>query len=203
MTTLPDSTSSRCGHPHRKGDGMRKTLLLACVLVLAATMAWAQVPNGSIGIFADNGGVSCNLPSTGSVMYYFVHVNAVGATASQWAAPKPACLNGTRITDIAVFAINFGNTNDGITIGYPTCKTGTFHIMTVMYSVTTADPCCYFSVVADPNLASGKIEIPDCDYNMQYGTGGQGILNSSVPTCDCNVPTESTTWGQMKALYAE
>jgi len=179
---------------------MRKTLLLACVLVLAATMAFAQ--NGSIGIFADNGGASCNLPSTASSMYYFVHVNAVGATASQWAAPKPACLNGSRVADIPVFAINFGNTNDGITIGYPTCKAGTFHIITALYTVIGADPCCYFSVVADPILSSGKIEIPDCEYLMVYGTGGQGILNSGL-TCDCNVPVESTTWGQMKALYTD
>ena len=180
---------------------MKKALLLMLVLMLGATMAFAQ--NGSIGIFADNGGVSCNLPSTATSMYYFVHVNAVGATASQWAAPKPACLNGTRLTDIAVFAINFGNTNDGITIGYPTCRAGTFHIMTVMYTVVGADPCCYFSVVADPNLSSGLIEIPDCEYDMAYGTGGQGILNSDPVNCDCDVPVESTTWGQLKALYTD
>jgi hypothetical protein len=181
---------------------MRKTLLLMVVLMLGATMALAQAPNGSIGIFFDNGGASCNLPSSGTVMYYFVHVNALGATASQWAAPKPACLNGLRLADIPVFAINIGNTNDGVTVGYPACKTGTFHIMTVMYSVTDATACCYFKVIPDPFLPSGKIEVPDCDFNMTYGTSGEGILNYG-PTCNCNVPVESTTWGQMKALYTE
>jgi hypothetical protein len=37
---------------------------------------------------------------------------------------------------------------------------------------------------------------------MSYGTGGQGIVNMN-PTCPCNVPTEDTTWGQVKALYTE
>jgi len=182
---------------------MRKTLLLTLVLVLGATVALAQAPNGSIGIFADNAGVSCNLPSAAGIQYYyFVHVNALGATASQWAAPKPDCLTGTRLSDLAVFAINIGTSDVGITVGYPSCKTGTFHILTALYSVVSATPCCYFSVVPDPYLPSGKIEIPDCDFNLTYGTSGQGILESG-PTCDCNVPVEDTTWGQMKALYTD
>ena len=181
---------------------MRKTLLLTLVLVLGATMAFAQ--NGSIGVFADNTGTSCSLPGSGTVSYYFVHVNAIGATASQWAAPKPACLTGTRLADIPVFAVNFGTSEAGITVGYGTCSVGTFHILTALYSVTSAENCCYFSVIPDPNLESGKIEIPECapDFNMSYGTSGQGIINSGL-TCDCNVPTEDTTWGQVKALYTE
>ncbi len=181
---------------------MRKSLLIALVLVLGATVALAQVPNGSIGIFADNGAVSCNLSSAATSYYYFCHVGALGATASQWAAPKPDCLTGARLADLPVFAINLGTTADGITVGYGLCKTGTFHIMTALYSVASATPCCYFSVIADPNLSSGKIEIPDCDFNLTYGTSGQGIINSGV-SCDCNVPAEETTWGQVKALYTD
>jgi FlgD Ig-like domain len=146
-----------------------------------------QVPNGYIGVFADNAGLSCNLPgSAGAVYYYFVHVNALGATASQWAAPKPSCLTGTRLADLPVFAINLGTTETGITIGYGSCKVGTFLIMTALYEVTSATDCCPFSVVADPYLASGRIEVPDCDFNLTYGEGLTGIVNSN-PTCQCNV----------------
>ena len=181
---------------------MKKTLLLTVVLVLGATMAFAQ--NGSIGIFADNQGTNCNLPFAAGIQnYYFVHVNAVGASGSQWAAPAPTCLSAVRLADLAVFAVNLGNTTAGITIGYGICKVGTFHIMTALYQVLApASACCRWSVVADPSLSSGKIEIPDCLFNLTYGTGGQGILNSN-PTCNCNVPTEDTTWGQVKALYTE
>jgi hypothetical protein len=180
---------------------MKKTLLLTVVLVLGATMAFAQ--NGSIGIFADNAGLNCNLPGApGIANYYFVHVNAVGATGSQWAAPAPACFSAVRLADLAVFAVNLGNTTAGITIGYGICKTGTFHIMTALYQVLAAPTqCCRWTVVADPSLSSGKIEIPDCAFLLTYGTGGQGLVGTMCPTC--NVPTEDTTWGQVKALYTE
>jgi hypothetical protein len=179
---------------------MKKALLLTLVLMLGATMAFAG--NGSIGIFADPAGASCNLPSTpGTIFLYWVHVNAVGATASQWASPAPTCVTAIRLADVPVFAINLGTTSAGITIGYGTCKSGTFEIMSALYSLVAAPtPCCYWPVIADPNLASGKIEIPDCDFNLTYGTGGKGIVNSG-PTCNCNVPVEDTTWGQLKALY--
>jgi len=178
---------------------MKKVLLLTLVLMLGATMAFAQ--NGSIGIFADNAGASCNVSGTpGFLNVYFVHVNSLGATASQWAAPAPTCMTAIRLADIPVFAVNFGNTAAGITVGYPVCKTGTFHIMTSLYQVAVGPTqCCRWFVIADPSLESGKIEIPDCDYVMAYGTGGQALVGSMCPTC--NVPVEDTTWGQMKALY--
>jgi len=179
---------------------MKKALLLTLVLMLGATMAFAQ--NGSIGVFADNMGANCNLPAVpGSFLnVYFVHVNALGATASQWAAPAPACFSAIRLADLPVFSVNFGNTSVGITVGYPTCKTGTFHIMTALYQVLGAPAaCCRWYVIPDPSLASGKIEIPDCAYVMAYGTGGQALVGAMCPTC--NVPLEDTTWGQMKALY--
>jgi len=178
---------------------MKKALLLTLVLMLGATMAFAQ--NGSIGVFADPAGASCNLSGAAGMLYvYFVHVNALGATASQWAAPAPTCMTATRLADLPVFAINLGNTAAGITIGYGVCKTGSFHIITALYqTIIGPTACCRWSVVADPSLPSGKIEIPDCDFNLSYGTGGQALVGSMCPTC--NVPLEDTTWGQMKALY--
>ena len=181
---------------------MKRVVFLAIATLFAASMAFAG--NGSIGIFADNAGVNCNLPSApGIAYYYFVHVNAIGATGSEWAAPAPSCVTAVRLADMPVFAINLGTTSAGITIGYGTCKTGTFHIMTALYQVVAAPtPCCRWSVIADPYLPSGKIEIPDCAFELTYGTGGQGFINSGV-NCNCNIPTEDTTWGQMKALYTE
>ena len=179
---------------------MNKVLLLTFALMVSATMAFAQ--NGSIGIFADNAGTSYNLPGApGLAYYYFVHCYALGATRSQWAAPAPTCMTAVRIADMPVFAVNLGNTAAGITIGYGTCKTGTFHIMTTLYNVVSAETCCRWDVVADPSLASGKIEIQDCEFDLTYGNGGHGWVNWT-PACH-EVPTEDTTWGQVKALYTE
>jgi hypothetical protein len=180
---------------------MKTVLLLTLILLLGVTMTIAQGYNGAIGIFADPGGNSVYLSGAPGVRtYYFLHVNAVGATASQWAAPHPSCMTATRLADVPVFAINLGNTETGVTIGYGACKTGSFHIMTVMYQVTAATDCCFWSVVADPNLPSGRIEIPDCEFNLTYGSGGQGIIN---PNPTCTGPIEDTTWGGVKALYSE
>ena len=180
---------------------MKTLLSLAFVLMLGATAGSAQW-NGSIGIIADTGSWSpCLSANPGQLYVYFFHFNAIGATASQWAAPPPACFTGVHLSDAPVFAVNLGNTETGITIGYMTCKTGSFHVMTAVYQLTSVGTCCHWSVVADPNLPSGKIEIPDCDFNLTYGTAGQGIFGTN-PTC-CWDPVEDTTWGGVKALYVE
>ena len=184
---------------------MNRVLLLTLVLILGATLAFAQgYDNGRIGIFADNSTFNpswCLPAATGLLYVYFLHVNAMGATASQWAAPPPTCLTAVHLADLPVFAINLGNTASGITIGYGTCNTGSFHIMTALYQLTTVGTCCVWRVVPDPGLASGKIEIPDCEFNMTYGTGGAAIFGTN-PNC-CSDPTEDTTWGAVKALYTE
>lgn len=179
---------------------MKAILLLMFVLMVGAATVFAQ--NGSIGIFADNGGTNCNISGAPGLLYvYFVHVNAVGATASQWAAPHPTCLTGVRVADLPPWEI-LGTTETGVAIGYGTCKTGTFLLMSTLYYVTAAEPCCRWPVVADPNVASGKIEIADCEYELTYGTGGQGIVNATE-ACNCNVPAEDTTWGRVKSMYVE
>jgi hypothetical protein len=186
-----------------EGVPMKTVLSLTLVRLLGATVAFAQ-QNGTIGIFADAAGTDCKLPGSPGLLYvYFVHANAVGATGSQWAAPPPACLTGTRIADTPKFAVTIGCTACGITIGYGQCMSGTFHIMTAVYQVISAPTCCRWFVGSDPNVSSGKIEIPDCDFNMTYGSGGEGILNAnSTCCCDCG-HSEDTTWGQMKATYGD
>jgi hypothetical protein len=95
-----------------------------------------------------------------------------------------------------------GTTETGVTIGYGSCKTGTFWIITALYYVTAAEPCCHWTVVADPYVPSGKIDIADCDYHLTYATGGGAIVNATE-ACNCDVPTENTTWGKVKALYTD
>ena len=181
---------------------MSKLLLFTCALMLGACMASAQIHNGSIAIFADNSTFNpsyCLSATPGPLYVYFLHINSHGAIGSQWAAPAPPCLSAVHVADLPVFAVTIGNTASGVIISYATCKTGWFHIMTVLYEVASVGTCCHWSVIPDPSLPSGRIEIPDCDYNMTYGTGGQGIFDTN-PTC-CSTPTDETTWGKVKAVY--
>ena len=180
---------------------MKKALLLTLVLMLSASMAFAQA--GSVGLFADMGGTDCNLPDVapGLTPYYAVHVYHAGATACQFAAPMPACMTATYLSDTAVFGVTIGNSQTGVAIGYGTCQGAPTYVLAINYFTSgTTPPCCLYPVVPDPNVASGKVEVVDCTNALLFGTGGAGIVNST-PNCDCNVPVEDSTWGQVKALY--
>jgi hypothetical protein len=61
-----------------------------------------------------------------------------------------------------------------------------------------------YPVLPNPNFPSGKIEVGDCSNHVVFGVGLVATLNgnSSCP-CGYPVPVEETTWGSVKALYAE
>lgn len=183
---------------------MKKTLLLTLVLMLAASMAFAQ--GGSIGVFADAGGSSCNLTDAapGLLSLYVVHVLTPGATASQFAAPMPACMLGaTYLSDSSPFSVVIGSSQTGVAIGYGACLAAPIHCLTIQYFASgLSTACCYYSVIPDPNLPSGLIEVVDCAENLISATGGVGIINPDG-TCQCDVPTQDTTWGKVKSIFAE
>jgi len=181
---------------------MKKGMLLALVLVFSASIAFAGP--GSIGIFADNAGTNCNLPdAAGFGMYYIVHVNTTGSTACMYMALKPACFTGNFFADQNVFGVVVGNSQTGVSVGYGSCLTGNILVQTMVFMTSGTTPnCCYWTVVPHPFASSGKIEAVDCFDQKWYPTGGQGIVKS-LPSCNCNVPAEETTWGKVKAIFAE
>jgi hypothetical protein len=184
-----------------EGEKMKKALLLTLVLMVSASMAFAQ--GGSVGIFADTGGTNCNLSDMlpGLCPYYVVHVYHAGAAASQFSAPKPACFLGIWLSDTAVFPVTIGSSQAGVAIGYGTCQAAPTHVLTInMFCQGLTGPCCRYPVLADPNVPSGQIEVVLCDNSLVYGTGGEGIVNSNA-TCNCDVPVQDSTWGKVKSLY--
>ena len=54
-----------------EGAEMKKSLLLALIVLCSASLAFAQLP-GAVGLFADNGGVSCNVIDTPGISYVYV-----------------------------------------------------------------------------------------------------------------------------------
>ncbi len=183
---------------------MKKMALLTIAMLCVASLVFAQ--GGSIGAFGDMGGTDCYITDAapGLLSIYIVHVNVPGATACQFAAPTPACMTAaTYLSDSSPFAVVIGSSQTGVAIGYGGCFTGPIHVLTIQYfaSGMTA-PCCYFDVVPDPYLPSGQIEVVDCVENLIYATGQSGLVNADG-SCECGVPTQDTTWGQMKALYSE
>jgi hypothetical protein len=180
---------------------MKKALLLTLVLMLSASMAFAQ--GGSIGIYADPAGASCNISDTvaGLLSFYAVHALTPGATASQFAAPQPACFPATFLSDSPAFPVAIGGSQTGIAIAYGACLAAPIHVLTIQYFASgITPPCCYYPVVPDPNLPSGQIEVVDCAETIVFATGGVGIINPDA-TCDCDVPTQDTTWGKVKSIF--
>ena len=180
---------------------MKRVVFLMVAALMAASMVFAQA--GSIGIFADNQGTNCNLPDPGPglTMYYAVHVNTPGATACAYWAPKPTCFTAMYLSDTNMFPVTVGNSQIGASIGYGLCKASPIHVSTLNFFTNGGTPfCCYYPVVGMP--LSGQIEVVDCSNNLIYGTGGKGIIKAT-PACQCNVPAEDTTWGQVKSLYVE
>jgi len=181
---------------------MKKTLLFTLVLMLSASMAFAQ--GGSIGVFSDAAGTSCNLidGAAGLLSFYVVHTLTPGASASQFIAPAPACMLGASyLSDTAPFSVTIGNSQNGVAIGYGACLAAPIHILTINFfggGLTT--PCCYYGVFPDPLVAAGQIEVVDCAENLLFATGGEGVINPDA-TCQCDVPVYDTTWGQIKSIF--
>jgi len=182
---------------------MKRILLFTCVLVYSATMALAGP--GTIGIFADPAGMNCNLPDPGPqlTMYYIVHVGTTGAAGVTYSAPKPTCSTAMWLSDANKFSYTVGSSHYGVTVYYDTaCRVGSIHVQTIVYITDGLTPnCCNYPVL--PNPMEGRLAAVTCDFETWVPiTGGIGIVNAG-PTCNCDVPLDETTWGNVKALYAE
>ncbi|MFQ5511089.1 MAG: hypothetical protein ACE5EO_04505, partial [Candidatus Krumholzibacteriia bacterium] len=161
---------------------------------------------GVIGLFADPAGADCNLQDAapGLLPVYVVHTLTPGATASQFAAPIPACWTGAvYLSDTGVWPIAIGNSQTGVAIGYGTCLASPIHILTINYFVQGGGAlCCPYDVLPDPRAPSGQIEVVDCSNLLGIGTGREAVINPSGGClCGTALPVEETTWGRVKAIY--
>jgi hypothetical protein len=97
-----------------------------------------------------------------------------------------------------------GNTQTGVAVAYLNCLSGSALLITVTYLITGFTPACeLLSIVEDPAVVVGGVEITDCAFVSHYLTrGGQARINSDG-SCDCNVATRQTSWGGIKALYRQ
>ena len=187
---------------------MRKVSLLAVVMLFSATLAFGQM--GEIGSYADAAGLDCNVTdgAPGLLPIFIVHTDHPGATASQFAAPIQLCQVGSSwLSDTAVFAVTIGNSQTGVAIGYGTCQFSPTHVLTVQYFATGITAlCCAYSVIPDPAVPSGMVEVVDCAAQLIFATGRTNTINGTVAQCDCAdapLPVEETTWGAVKSLYTD
>ncbi len=181
--------------------------LFSIFLVLAGAATCAA---DTMGVYADNGGINCNIVANyaGVLMVYVVHFSPGGATASQFMARKPACWTGAVwLGDSTPFCpgVGCGDSQMGIALAYGACRIQAIHVLTISYFIQgSGQMCCTYPVLPHPWSAAEQIEVLDCQFNPGVAGGLVATVNGG-PTCPCGypVPVEETTWGQVKSLYIE
>jgi hypothetical protein len=187
---------------------MRRMIVVVVGIVFCVTPALAQ--NGTITIFADPGGADCalydTLPNT-LIQAFVFHVLTPGAFAAEFSVPIPSCAVGlTWLNDTHVFPVTLNDSPTGVGIGYGVCYAGPIHILTINYlGMGTSLNCCPLRVEppwwGNPPDPPG-VNTTDCNHNLVPANAGEAIINPDH-TCPCSsVPTRDTTWGKVKALFA-
>ena len=188
---------------------MRK-LLLRCVIILAVPcLVFAQ--GGNITLSSDTEGTDCNIfdVQPGVIRVHVLHTLATTmVSGSAFSVPIPGCAVGmTWVGDVGVFPVTVGFSPTGIAISYGgSCLETPFHILTIVYfGQGTSSSCCLLNV-GPPNPGHCDLEQPcavDCvspDDRIIPANGSSAIINPDA-SCQCNVPVEETTWGQVKNLF--
>lgn len=182
---------------------MKKVLILALAIVMSASLAFAQ--GGHIGLYSDSPGYSdCNLNEALFVSntVYVVHTLAASGNTAQfkvvnnWPGPIAGAISwGTNLT--------LGDVYTGITVTYVGCKALPYLLGTMGFIPVAATPPCTatLEVVADPAVASGSVEVVDCNNNVLLATGGLLTINGNQNDCPCIIGTEQSNWSKIKNLY--
>jgi hypothetical protein len=137
---------------------------------------------GSIGIYTDTDGRFSHLTDTGgTVTFHVVHVVPDGATASAVRIEEPA--GWVRISANTEFPVSIGNIDDGISIGYGQCMTGSIHVMTLTYkSPGNTEPGTSFKVLPHTEWPN-NLQVVNCtDKLLEDGIGKESPVN--VPNTD-------------------
>lgn len=185
---------------------MKRLILLPCVLLLCAGPALAQ--QGTIGLYQDTGGSFCELnavPGT-TLNVFVVHIATVGAKAVQFKVIQEAGASLLWLADAPLVGIIIGDTQTGAAVAFGSCRVGPNAFLRIDYFVGSPQPSCSrLRVVPDPLACTPGLLAVDCApiplTAAQPVNGGTLVINPDA-SCPCNVvPTEESSWGQIKSLF--
>ncbi|NIO28521.1 MAG: hypothetical protein GTO29_08210 [Candidatus Latescibacteria bacterium] len=184
---------------------MKRVLLLAVFSILIGSVVTAQP--GSIGLFADPGGTTCDVyDEPGTVTVYVLHLSSPGATGScfrvDWLSWGVTMMYMCETVTPPYLSI--GSSDAGIAIAYGSCVVSPHMILAIQFcALGTTPPCSYIQVVADTTYYDVPgIWVRDCGTppSTLRARGGDAVINPDA-TCYCDVPVEETSWGRVKLLY--
>ena len=185
---------------------MKKALVLGSAVLFCAAAALGQV--GYIQLSLSPTYLDCDYwdVSPALVQVHALHRLTPGVVSSRWMVRSGGGFNCAFLNETIEVPGHTGTTQTGLYTFYGDCLPSNILVATMYYFCMGISPgCAYLEVVADPAAASGKIEIVDCNGATHYigGSGIIGLIMNNDGTCGLCYPpaTETTTWGQVKALY--
>ncbi len=176
-------------HPERNRERrLAFHLAFACALAIHF-FAFASVSSAqsTIGLYTDATGNSCSFPgnSPGLVTaYVVVHPDQYGISAVQFAAPVPACLGATYVSEtLPAGVLGIGNSQTGISIALEQCRQAPTSVLSITYlRAGSTDPCCTYDIVPDPSV--GQLTAADCFFNEVPLTSVHSHFNADG-SCAC------------------
>ena len=173
---------------------MRYVLSFASLVIAVSLTSMVFGQTGTICLYADPQGTQCNISDTGPglLSVYVIHAPlstpSGGATAVEFAAPKPDCMVGaTWLTDNSPSYVTTGNSQTGVSLIYDHCITEPTHVLTIQYMVSgLSESDCAYRVIAAPGR--GVVRVLTCANAYAQGVGGVTYVNSTIP-CECAEPT--------------
>jgi hypothetical protein len=153
---------------------------------------------GIIGVYSDATGASIDFVDTGgTISIYIFHFDHNGSIAAQF---KLDLFNTgwTWLGDSWNTPTAIGSSVSGVSLGYGGCAPAPTYLGVVNVTGTASPSCRFIQIVPDPSAPTGEIEVVDCVGNKLTGSGAWGYVN-----CEDRDPVRSTTWGQIKAMYAK
>lgn len=188
---------------------MKITPVLPVVMLLtflATSLAHAQTTE-KLALYADKFGTDCSVSDTGvqSIIVYVIHEGTGTRSGVEFSAVKPQCWTG------ATFAGEFWNyptvggtygASQGPTLQlfYFACRTLPLYLGKMVFdAIGASQACCNYPVL--PSSWEGLVSF-DCYSRYVPILGGSVVINENA-NCPCAPPlaVESTSWGQIKALY--
>jgi hypothetical protein len=162
---------------------------------------------GFVGLYADAEGTDCRIEdkNPGLLPIYAVHNGTLGATACQFKMTADACFAPLWLSDLPIFPVTLGNSQDGVAIGYAACLPSPIHVLTINFfgDATTTD-CCEVHVVGDPSTPSGTVVMVDCLNRLHEAPDCDRFVNPVDGVCkECELPVAHTTWGRLKAVFSD
>lgn len=179
----------------------RVCVLLLVMLLGTGSAAFADY----IGLYADAEAMMCTIvDAEPGLLTFYVVANVTGATGVEFSAPQPACMVGaTHVGDAPVYDVTVGDSQNGAAVAFGVCYNLQIHVFTIYYfGAGLSTTCCMYPLLGNMGNPVGP-RLADCGYPFAtlHPLPGVPIFVNPDATCGCTVPTETSTWGQIKAMY--